>query len=172
MNVAIRRVATQLVAFLSFLATALLSNSEAFTAQNLGSWFLAAALSALPPVIVLDAVWWINRKTREGRRLSTRESVVVSVVTATVFAVSELLITRGLGLESSTQPLVGVLITILAVSMIGIGLMVLMQARRLEDERRASLLEESIALNSPVKRSARSFSACRLRCTQTLTTRS
>jgi signal transduction histidine kinase len=145
-SVAIRRGATQLVAFLSFWAAALLTNSEAITSQNSESWILAAALSALAPVIVLDAVWWINRKTREGRPLSTRESVVVSVVTATVFAVSELLITRSLGLESSTQPLVGFLITILAVSMIGIGLMVLMQARRLEDERRASLLEEGIAL--------------------------
>ena len=51
-----------------------------------------------------------------------------------------------MGLESSTQPLVGVLVTILAVSMIGIGLMVLMQARRFEDERRMALLEEGIAL--------------------------
>lgn len=146
MNVAIRRGATQLLAFVAFLAAALLSNAEAINSQNARSWILAAALSALPPVIALDAAWWINRQTREGRRLSTRESVVVSVVTATIFALSELLITRSLGLQASTQPLAGVLITILAVATIGIGLMVLMQARRLEDERRASLLEEGIAL--------------------------
>lgn len=146
MNVALRRGATQLLAVGSFFTAVLLSNSESIDAQNVDSWAMAALLISVPPVLTLDAVWSINKQRRAGRQLSKRESVLLSISTATVYAVAEFVIAHAFGLEPSTPALIGVPLTILAVSFIGIGLMTLMEARRREDERRTALLEKGIAL--------------------------
>jgi len=145
-SVAIKAAGAQLAGYATFFSVVLISNSEAIESENAGSWILLAALAAIAPVLVLDIVWWINKSARGGRRLSTRESIVFSVATATAFAFAEVAIARALALTLSSEPLIGVPVTIVVVSVIGIGLMVLLQARRLEDDRRVELLEEGIAV--------------------------
>jgi len=145
-NVAIRRTAVQALTYLTFLLVTLLSNAEAVTPENANTWLLVAAISAIVPVLILDAVWWVNLTTRGGQPLASRESLLFSFMIATAFAVTEVITARALDVEPAREPLLGAVSTILAVTVIGTGLMLLMQARRNEEERRQLLLEEGIAL--------------------------
>lgn len=146
MNVAVRRGISQLVAFMAFFLAMVLSNMESITAHMSVSWLWACVLASLVPVLLLDTAWWLNRRARAGSPLSTGESLFLSVLTATAFASAQLGFIHAFNLNTVTDPVVDLIVTIVAVSTIGVGLMILMQARRVEDERRVALLEYGISL--------------------------
>lgn len=146
MNVATRRALIEL----SFLALlffgSFAGNLRVISADNVTKWLLVSGVTAITSTLTINLAWLIQLKRRGGASLSLPAAVMVSAFVGAVFAVTQQGVMRALSLVGEREPLVAAISSVVTITIIGVAISVFVTGRRAEEERRAQLLEEGIAV--------------------------
>lgn len=139
-----RKLLTNLVILVTFLLSLLVTDIDVLPADDPATWMAYALMVAVLGTLVIDVLWWMN--IRRGVPLSTRAAIVESAAIGLAFGAAQVVFTSLLGLTPSRGAVLTVTSSVLGITVIGVGVILLIDSRRDEQERRVSLLEEGVAL--------------------------
>lgn len=125
----------------------MVGNARAITPETLGSWIAVSIWTALIGTLTVDLFWFLQLRRHDGRPLKVGAATALSFLVGCVFAVTQFLGMRALTVTGDRDPLLAAISSIVAITIIGLAVSRFASGRYYEQERRARLLDEGIAVS-------------------------
>jgi len=125
----------------------IVSNLDAIYVTNSVAWWVVATVSGIVATAITGGWWWFN-KTSKRTPITTPLAFIESVVIGVAYGATQVIMASLLNVASERDAVLTFVSTVLGIAILGPAAAILVRGRHTEEQRRAELMEQVIAVSA------------------------